>query len=139
MTTPTLPTYSRADFPNLTPMAPPKKRRRWPWVLVGIFGTFAVLIGGCAALIGGAAKQIADDAADEAAEVADGGVSNGAGSRDATADVGTPTMTPEDSLGLSFIQTRPVTNHSSGRSDYMIEVVVSPPMEPRSLRPPWRS
>ena len=50
-------------------------------------------------------------------------MSNGIGSKDATTDVGSPTMTPADSIGSSTVQI-PVTNNSSGRSDYWIEVVV---------------
>ena len=119
MSTPTPTIHSHPDFPNLQVTPPTKKRRRWPWVLVGVGGTFVVLMGGCAALIGGAASQINNDAA----EVAEGGVSNGIGSKDATADVGTPTMTPADSLGFSTVQI-PVTNNSSGRSNYWIDVVI---------------
>ena len=109
-------------FPQVQ-VTPPKKRRRWPWVLLGIGGTFAVLIGGCTALFAGAASQI-DDAVEEAnEEVAEGGISNGIGSQDATADVGTPTMEAPDAIGVSYIKI-PVTNNSSGRSDYHIELVI---------------
>ena len=66
-----------------------------------------------------AAGQI-DDAAEE---VAEGGISNGVGSQDATADIGTPTMAAPDAIGVSYI-TIPVTNNSSGRSDYHIELVI---------------
>ena len=88
------PPFSPDGFTNVT-ATPPKKRRRWPWVLLGVGGTFAVLMGGCAALLGTAASQI-DDAA---AEVAEGGISNGVGTQDATADIGTPTMEAPDTIG----------------------------------------
>src|SRR4051794_9439710 len=106
MSTTTQPTYQHPDFPNLQFSPPPKKRRRWPWVLVGVLGTFVVLFGGCAALLGGAASQMSKDKT----EVNDGGVSKGIGSQDATADVGTPTMTPPDSIGYATVQI-PVTNN----------------------------
>jgi hypothetical protein len=116
------PTSSRADFPQFQ-VTPPTKRRRWPWILVGVVGTFVVLGGGCAALIGGAAKQVADSAAKQAEVAAEGGVSNGIGSQDAAADVGTPTMAAPDAIGIVYVQL-PVTNHSSGRSDYFIDVAI---------------
>jgi hypothetical protein len=116
------PTSSPANFPQFQ-VTPPKKRRRWPWILVGVLGTFVVLGGGCAALIGGAAKQVADSAAKQAEVAAEGGVSNGIGSQDATADVGTPTMAAPDAIGVVYVQI-PVTNHSSGRSDYFIDVAI---------------
>ena len=80
-------------------------------------------MGGCVALFAGAASQI-DDAVEEAnEEVAEGGISNGVGSQDATADIGTPTMAAPDAIGVSYIKI-PVTNNSSGRSDYRIELVI---------------
>jgi hypothetical protein len=112
------PSYPPPSFPTVQ-AKPPKRRRRWPWVLVGIAATFIVLIGGCAALVGGAVKQ----ASDNAAHVAAGGVSSGLGAKDATADVGTPTMTAPDAIGFSYVE-MPVTNHSSGRSDYFIEMAI---------------
>jgi hypothetical protein len=50
-------------------------------------------------------------------------VSTGFGSRDATADIGTPTMTAPDAIDVAYIQI-PVTNHSSGRSNYFIDVTL---------------
>ncbi|WP_405498352.1 DUF4352 domain-containing protein [Nocardia sp. NBC_00511] len=43
--------------------APPRKRRVWPWVFLGLFACIAVLFGGCAALMGGAAHEVAKQAA----------------------------------------------------------------------------
>jgi hypothetical protein len=117
MATPT-PTFPAPQAPQVN-VVPPKQRRRWPWILLGVGGTFAVLMGGCVALIGGAASQL-DDAAEE---VNEDGISNGVGSQDATADVGTPSMAAPDAIGVSYVQI-PVTNHSSGRSDYWIELVI---------------
>jgi hypothetical protein len=120
MTTPnaTLAPPQLPEMPPVAAAAPVKQRRRWPWVLAGVGGAFAVLIGGCAALLGGAAQQ----ATDNANRVADGGISSGIGASDATADVGTPTMTT-DEVGLAWAEI-PVTNNSSGRSDYWISAVV---------------
>ena len=112
------PTFSAPPVPQIS-VTPPKKRRRWPWILLGVGATFAVLMGGCMALVGAAASQIGD----EAAEVAEGGISNGVGSHDATADIGTPTMAAPDAIGVSHVEI-PVTNNSSGRSDYWIELVI---------------
>ncbi len=38
--------------------APPKKRRKWPIVLVGILVLLALLFAGCVALVGGAVNSI---------------------------------------------------------------------------------
>ena len=40
---------------------PPKKRKKWPWVLLAVFVVIIAMFGGCAALIGGAAKSIDDE------------------------------------------------------------------------------
>ncbi|MGO3325201.1 hypothetical protein [Gordonia sp. (in: high G+C Gram-positive bacteria)] len=37
---------------------PPKKRKVWPWVLVGVIVLFIAMIGGCFAIVGGAAESI---------------------------------------------------------------------------------
>lgn len=39
---------------------PPRKRRVWPWVLLGVFAFFTLLFGGCIALIGTAANEVAE-------------------------------------------------------------------------------
>lgn len=40
---------------------PPKKRKKWPWVLLALVVVFLVFVGGCVALIGGAAESIEDE------------------------------------------------------------------------------
>jgi hypothetical protein len=113
------PTLAPPSVPSSPPPVPTKNRRRWPWIVLGVGIAFMVMFGGCAALLGGAVKS-ANDAAKKAAE---GGVSAGIGSQDATADIGTPTMTAPDAIGVSYIQI-PVTNNSSGRSNYFIDLTI---------------
>jgi hypothetical protein len=48
-------------------------------------------------------------------------VSKGLGSKDATADVGKPVLDPPDIIGSVYVHV-PVTNHSSKRSDYFIDI-----------------
>ena len=40
------------------PQLPPKKRKKWPWIVGGIILLFVAMVGGCMALIGGAANEI---------------------------------------------------------------------------------
>jgi len=54
------------------------------------------------------------------------GVSKGAGANDASADVTNPTLGPPDALGFRPI-TFTVTNHSSKRSNYLIEASLESP------------
>ncbi|MEU6565276.1 MmpS family transport accessory protein [Nocardia nova] len=59
MTTP--PTAPQGQYPQGPPPGyyqPPKKRKKWPWVLGGIVLLFAVLLGGCMALVGGAVNSV---------------------------------------------------------------------------------
>jgi hypothetical protein len=138
----------------MAPPEPPRKsfwrRNRVPVIVIGLI---VVLIGGCVAAIGGAADETstADDppateapattpapteappAAEappateppttEAPPTTDSDISRGAGSRDASADVGVPVMDPPDVIGVSYVHV-PVTNNSSGRSDYFIELAI---------------
>jgi hypothetical protein len=72
-----------------------------------------------------AAGSAVDNAVDEANKQteANGGISTGAGPQDASADVGTPAVDPPE-FGLSHVRI-PVTNNSSKRSDYWIEMSVT--------------
>jgi hypothetical protein len=81
-----------------------------------------------AALIGlGAACSVPEDADKADAPTDDAGtdttISSGLGSQDATADVGAPILDAPDAIGVSYLHI-PVTNNSSGRSDYFIEVAI---------------
>ncbi|WP_280266740.1 DUF4352 domain-containing protein [Nocardia wallacei] len=51
---------SYGPYPTQTP-AP--KKRKWPWILGGIFAFFVLLFGGCSILIMGAADEVADQQA----------------------------------------------------------------------------
>ena len=80
------------------------------------------------ALIGlGAACSVPEDADKADAPAADASsdttISSGLGSQDATADVGTPILDAPDAIGVSYLHI-PVTNNSSGRSDYFVEVAI---------------
>lgn len=114
----TLPPPAFNQAPPPPAPQPVKKSRKWRWILL-VSGF--VVIGGCGALVVGGVAAV-DEAADQAAE-SNGGISNGVGSADATADVGTPVLEAPDAIGVSYIRI-PVTNNSSGRSDYFIEMVV---------------
>jgi hypothetical protein len=76
------------------------------------------------ALIGlGAACSAAEEAKANDDTPANNEISTGLGSKDATADVGVPALDAPDVIGVSYIHV-PVTNNSSGRSDYFIEVAI---------------
>ena len=53
-----------------------------------------------------------------------GGVSQGLGSQDASADVGPVTLSAPDAIGAVYA-TATVTNNSSKRSDYVIDIAVT--------------
>ncbi|WP_238423048.1 hypothetical protein [Gordonia sp. 'Campus'] len=49
------------QYPGYPPAQPPKKRKKWPWVLLALVVVFLVFAGGCVALIGGAAESIEEE------------------------------------------------------------------------------
>ncbi|GAA4402148.1 MmpS family transport accessory protein [Tsukamurella soli] len=57
MSTPN-PPYPPQAYP---PIQPPKKRRIWPWVLLGILVVFIAIVAGCTAMVGSAVKSVSDD------------------------------------------------------------------------------
>jgi hypothetical protein len=55
----------RMTTPPPSPQGPPpswpqqpKKHRKWPWILLGIFIAFAIGVGACVAVIGGVATEV---------------------------------------------------------------------------------
>ncbi|TWS19753.1 hypothetical protein FK268_23685, partial [Tsukamurella sputi] len=47
--------YAGQPYP---PQQPPKKRKKWPWVLLGIFILIVALFGGCMAVVGKAVDEV---------------------------------------------------------------------------------
>lgn len=47
--------------PYYPPQQPPKKRKKWPWVLLGIFILLVALFGGCMAVVGKAVDSVDKD------------------------------------------------------------------------------
>ena len=89
--------------------------------IVGVtLGAAALIVLGISATSGGADAEKADAPADAGTDPT---ISTGIGSKDASADVGVPVMEAPDAIGVSYINI-PVTNNSSGRSDYFIEVAI---------------
>ena len=112
--------WDGSQWTNLAPTpTPPKRKRIWLRVLVVVVVLFGLMVGGCTALLGSAAKSVSDDAD----KVAAGGVSTGVGSKDASADVGTPTLLAPDAIGVSYVEV-PITNNSSGRSNYWVDLTI---------------
>jgi hypothetical protein len=83
--------------------------------IVPIAALGLLTLGACSSDLEGTAKLDGKPSSD--------GVSNGVGTKDATADVGAPTAAAPDAIGFVTIKI-PVTNHSSGRSDYWIDLVI---------------
>ena len=54
--------YPGQPYPGYgVPPQEPKKRKKWPWVLLALVVLFLVFVGGCVALIGGAAESIDEE------------------------------------------------------------------------------
>ncbi|WP_245717918.1 DUF4352 domain-containing protein [Nocardia miyunensis] len=53
--------YGRPPYGGY-PHRPPRQRRKWPWVLGGLFVVFVAVVGGCSALFAGAAHDVAQEA-----------------------------------------------------------------------------
>ena len=56
--------YNQQYFPQ----QPPKKRKKWPWIVGAVVIVFIAIIGGCAAMVGGVASEF-DKAANSTATV----------------------------------------------------------------------
>lgn len=104
--------------PPIQYQPPPKERKPFYrrvlfWVAIGIF----LLMGGCTALVVGtvATTDLTTDPTSEA------GISRGAGSADATADVKLGAIAAPDAIGIRY-GTIHITNHSDEASDYYIEL-----------------
>jgi hypothetical protein len=107
-----------------SPLAPPTKRsrKRWLLILAGIPVAFIVL--GLIAAILVPAEQATAPTATEAKE---SGISKGAGTKDAAADVKLLSFQKHNTDGFDsgeYRGTIEIVNHSEGTSDYYIELVI---------------
>ncbi|MFW0793314.1 hypothetical protein AAFP30_05840 [Gordonia sp. CPCC 205515] len=48
-------------YPGYPPAQPPKKRKKWPWVLLALVVVFLAIVGGCVALVGGAINSVDEE------------------------------------------------------------------------------
>ncbi|GAB20195.1 hypothetical protein GOEFS_106_00930 [Gordonia effusa NBRC 100432] len=53
--------YPGQPYPQQPYPAPPKKKAKWPWILLALVVVFLALVGGCVALVGGAANEVANE------------------------------------------------------------------------------
>jgi hypothetical protein len=116
-------------YPNLP--GPKKKRGCVPWLIGGVVALAVIVVVAVAASSSSTKNDTSTTAAAAAGltTTAPGSatsISQGIGSQDATADVSGIAMTPPDSIGAVYV-TATITNHSSGRSDYVIQVNVESP------------
>jgi hypothetical protein len=105
---------------NTQPPAPPKKSHRLRNTIFGVVGLIVVII--IATNAGGGGKHNGTSSGTST----DPGVSQGVASRDATRDVKLGPVQAPDVLGVRYEKIT-VVNHSSERSDYMIDVAVQSP------------
>lgn len=68
MTTPQAPQPNPYPQQPYVPQQPPKKRKKWPWIVGAIVIVFIAIVAGCSALVGGVANEI-DKAANSTATV----------------------------------------------------------------------
>jgi hypothetical protein len=121
MTTPTGwgPQTPPAQYAPPIKEAKPFYRKWWFWVFIV---TPIVLFAGCTAITIGALSGVdTDSSLTEATN--ESGISQGVGSKDASADVKLVRFSGPDVLGLMTVHIE-VTNNSSERSDYYIEMAL---------------
>lgn len=53
-----MPPNGWGQAPGYPPQQAPRKRKKWPWVLLGVF---VLLIGGCVAIVAGTANSVSND------------------------------------------------------------------------------
>lgn len=97
-----------------------RKKRYWALAIVALLIVVVVASGGGDEETGGNSTDNEGEAAK------DDGISQGAGSQDASSDVADLALGPEDSLGFRSV-TLTVTNNSSKRSNYLIDVSIESP------------
>ena len=85
----------------------PPRKRRWPWVLLTLLVLLVLAVGGCVALAGNAIDDAAERHEADQASAAQEVTTNGC----------------EVRTGVAVWATGTVTNGTSQRSDYTIEVV----------------
>ena len=94
-----------------------------PWYRKKRYWLLAIVVIAIAATAAGANKSKDDKAGSGATAIT---ISKGLGSQDASADVTNPVLGPPDALGFRSV-TLTVTNNSSKRSNYLIEVSIEAP------------
>jgi uncharacterized membrane protein YdfJ with MMPL/SSD domain len=99
----------------------PKKRKKWPWIVVGVVVTLIVV----AAVASPTKKKDSTKTASGSPAVASTApkIEHKLGSADASNDVTLGTITNETEIGFSHVDVS-VTNHSSKRSNYLIELTL---------------
>jgi hypothetical protein len=124
MTAPTQPQPPQWGQPGYQPPAPPSKKRHPGRTILIVIGAL-VLFGIVTAIINGTAPTAPSGPA--ATEAKESGISKGAGSKDAAADVKLLSFRKVNADGLDIGEYRgtiEIVNHSEGTSDYYIELVI---------------
>ncbi|HEY3088942.1 MAG TPA: hypothetical protein VGJ59_12855 [Jatrophihabitantaceae bacterium] len=103
--------------PQPVPPVPPKKSHKLRNTLLGIVGLIVAIA--VATNVGGGSKHSGSSNSGSS----NSGVSQGVASQDATGDVKLGPMQAPDVLGIRY-ETITVVNHSSKRSDYVVDVAV---------------
>ena len=103
--------------PPVPPPVPPKKSHKLRNTLLGIVGLIVAIV--VATNAGGGSKHSGSSNSGSS----NSGVSRGVAAQDATGDVKLGPLQAPDVLGIRY-ETVTVVNHSSKRSDYVIDVAV---------------
>ena len=106
--------------PQPLPPVPPKKSHKLRHTLFGLVGLI-VLIVVIVIAAGGGSKP--SSSSNSGSSHSNSGISQGIGAQDATRDVTLGPVQAPDSIGVRYEKVT-VVNHSSKRSDYMIDVAV---------------
>ena len=119
---PAAPQFAPAAAPvNMIAQAAPKKRHVFRWLLLGVVA-IVVIVG-----IAAAGKKTKSAAPASPSSAPAGGsvttVSKGIGARDASKDVSNLAIADPDAIGIRYVSAK-VTNNSSKRSNYFIEVAI---------------
>ena len=116
------PQFAPAAAPvNVIMQAAPKKRHVFRWIVLGVG---IIVIGGIAAAAGGGKTKTPSPGSPTS--IAGGSVttvSKGLGTKDASGDVSELALAEPDAIGIRYV-TAKVTNNSSKRSNYIVEVSI---------------